>query len=542
MTPLPEWILGPEVRRTNALLLVAVGLLLLLACANVSSLLLARATGRRSEIGLRLALGAGRGRILRQLLTESFVLSLLGAGTGALLAFQAIPFVRALNPDALPRLDGMILNGRVLLFTLLLSVVTAALFGLTPAWQATRSSVVDAFKTGRSTDPRGRRLRDLLVVGELALAVVLCVGAGLLCESFRQLQAVSTGFEVDDLLTVELTLPEDRYPEGSPQTAAFYRAVVERIDGLPAISSAAAGMVNPFVGPRPSNTVATPDSVHQEKPIPVQWRSVTPSYFRTLGIPLVSGRGFRDEEAQLVAILSRSLAEKLWPGESPVDRQVRWRAPDGPLVKVVGVVADVRDLMIEDEPFPTYYFHQGQVSWRSMSLLIRTEADPTALAAAVRREIREVDAHLGTPAIATVAGTLRDAAAGPRLNMGVMSLFAAVALLMAAIGVYGVVSYTVARRRPEIGVRVALGARPRDVVSLVLRHGLSLAVFGLVFGLATAAALARFVASLLYDTPPLHPGIFTAVPLILLVAGAVASSAPAWRAARMNAVRALRSE
>jgi len=542
LTPLPEWILGPEVRRTNVLLLVAVGLLLLLACANVSSLLLARATGRRAEIGLRLALGAGRGRILRQLLTESLVLSLLGAGTGAFLAFQAIPLVRALNPDALPRLDQMTMNGRVLLFALVLSVVTAALFGLTPAWQATRSSVVDAFKSGRNTDPRGRRLRDLLVVGELALAVILCVGAGLLFESFRHLQAVNPGFEVPDLFATEFTLPEDRYPEGSPQTAAFYRDVVERIGDLPAVTAAAAGMVNPFVGPSPSNTIGTPEALRPDEFVPVQWRSITPSYFSTLGVPVISGRAFRDEEAEFVAILSRSLAEKLWPGENAVDRQIRWRVPEGPLVKVVGVVGDVRDLSLEDEPVPTQYFHQAQVSWRNMSVLIRTEADPKTVAAAVRREIKEVDEYLGTPAVTSVAGNLRDATAGPRLNMSAVSLFAAIALLMAVIGVYGVVSYTVARRRQEIGVRVALGAGPRDVASLILRHGLSLALLGLLLGLGGAVALARFVASLLYDTPPLHLGIFAGVVLTLLVAGILASSAPAIRAMRIDSVKALRGE
>ena len=548
----PEWIIGPQVRQAALVLQIAVGLMLLLACANVSNLLIAQATTRHREMGLRAALGAGRFRILRQLLAESILFAVLGAIAGLLLAYWAIPLVRTWNPDALPRLDEVSLNTSVLVFTMLASLAAGVLSGLAPALQVARGNLFDALREGHQDASGGaRRLRDILVMAEVAVAVMLLIGAGLLINSFRQLTHVDIGFDPKNVLAASFSLPANRYPEMSPEASAFYRNVRENIAAIPGVRSAGATMIDPFRGPNPSNEVA-PEGVQDLADfVPVKWRSVTLGYFETLGIPLIRGRVFeaRDrldnvstDEREFVAVISASLARKLWPGRNPIGERLQWSRPGALVVEVIGVVGDVKDLNIESEPPPMYYFFHGQVPWPQMTFVIKTEIAPEMMTAAVRQAIWEVDKTLPVPTTAPLEQNVAEAIAGSRFNTQLLSLFAAIALLVAAMGIYGIISYSVTRRRREIGVRMAMGARPSNMVQLVLRHALVLIAVGTGLGALGAFGLTRFLRSLLYETSPTHITTFVGVALLLAMVGVVASFIPAARAAKVDPVTALRME
>ena len=548
----PEWIIGPQVRQAALVLQIAVGLMLLLACANVSNLLIAQATTRQREIGLRAALGAGRLRILRQLLAESVLFSFLGAAAGLLLAYWAIPVVRTWNPDALPRIDEISLNTSVLVFTVLASLAAGILSGLAPALQVTRGNLFDSLREGhQDTSAGARRLRDILVVGEVAVAVMLLIGAGLLINSFRQLTEVDIGFNPENVLTASFSLPANRYPEMSPEASAFYRNVRENIEAVPGVRSVGATMIDPFRGPNPSNEVAPEGVQNLGDFVPVKWRSVTLDYFQTLGIPLIRGRVFEErdrldpatpEDREFVAVISSSLARKLWPDGDPIGERLQWSRPGGLVVEVIGVVGDIKDLNIEAEPPPMYYFFHGQVAWPHMTFVIKTEIAPEMMTSAVRQAIWDVDKTLPVPTTAPLEQNLAEAIAGPRFNTQLLSLFAAIALLVAAMGIYGIISYSVTRRRREIGVRMAMGARPGNMVQLILRHALILITVGTGFGALGAFGLTRFLRSLLYETSPTHVATFVAVALVLAVVGVAASFIPAARAAKVDPVTALRME
>ena len=548
----PEWIIGPQVQQVALVLQIAVGLLLLLACANVSNLLIAQATTRQREIGLRAALGAGRFRILRQLLTESVLFSLLGAVAGLLLAYWSIPVVRNWNPDALPRLDEIALNGNVVFFAVLVSLAAGVLSGLAPALKVTKGKLFDALREGHQDSSGGaRRLRDLLVVGEVAVAVMLLIGAGLLINSFRLLTEVDIGFHPDNVLAASFSLPANKYPEMSPEASAFYRNVRENIKAIPGVRSVGATMIDPFRGPNPSNEVAPEGVQNLDDFVPIKWRSVTLDYFKTLGIPLIRGRVFEERDRldpattdhrQFVAVISSSLARKLWPDGDPIGERLQWSRPGGLVVEVIGVVGDVKDLSIEAEPPPMYYFFHGQVAWPQMTFVIKTEIAPEVMTSAVRQAIWDVDETLPVPTTGPLEQNLAEAIAGPRFNTQLLSLFAAIALLVAAMGIYGIISYSVTRRRREIGVRMAMGARPRSMVQLVLQRALVLIAVGTALGVLGALGLTRFLQSLLYETSPTHVATFVAVALVLAVVGIVASFIPAARAAKVDPVTALRME
>jgi predicted permease len=540
----PEWIIGPEVKAVSLILISAVGLVLLLACANVSNLLIAKATARQREIGLRAALGAGRFRIMRQLLTESMLLSLLGAGAGLALAYWAVPVIQIWVPQVLPRINEVSVDANVLLFALLVSLATGIVSGMAPALQSTRSNLQEALKEGHQSSTAGpRRLRDSLVIGELALALILLIAAGLLFESFRQLQKVDPGFEPENVMAVEIALPENRYPELTPRVAVFYREVLERIDAIPGVSSAGATMVNPFKGLRPSNRVGTETEQDPNEFVPTQFRVVTPGFFRTMGIPLLRGRVFDDaDRSQKVAMISETLAARLWPNENPIGKRIQWERPGGRMVSVVGVVGDIKDAALESEPPPLLYYSHDQLPWPGMTLVVKTVAGSPGVTAALREAIWAVDQGIPLPEIGPLEGNLAEVVAGPRFNMQLLGLFAALALAMASMGIYGVISYSVSRRRREIGVRVALGAQPKSMVILLLRHGLRLIIIGVSLGALGAFGLTRFLASLLYETPPTHPATFVATALILVTVGAMASTIPARRAAEVDPAEALRNE
>ena len=535
--PLHEALVGPQVTRGLLALLAAVALLLLMACVNVSNLLLARATVRGREMGLRSALGAGRARLIRQLLTESVLLAGLGAFAGLGVAYGAMRLVRAFGPNV-PRLDEVALDGRVLAFTLGIALVTGLLFGLAPALQASRADLHALLQQGgRAAMAAGRRLRDGLVVGELALAMMLLIGAGLMIGSFLRLQRVDTGFDPDGVLTVRLDLPPDEYPDD--RRRIFFPEVLQRIAALPGVRAAGATNAAPFGGFRPNNTIAVEGREPQKEGefLSADWRAVTPGFFRSMSIPLLRGRLFTeaDREGSLnVIIISKSLAESLWPGENPVGRRIIWGPPNGDPWTVAGVVGDIRDMEIERAPRSVIFLPWQQVPWAQMTLTIKTAGDVPGLAAAIHREIRALDGDLPIPEILPLRQSVAGAVDGPRFRMFLFALFAAAALTLAVTGVYGVMTFAVAQRTREIGVRLALGARPWSVVGLVLRRGLVLTLLGIGLGWAGAFALTRFLASLLYGTAPTDATTFAAVAILLAGVATAAGYFPASRAAAID--------
>ena len=544
LVAIDEYFLGPEARRTNFVLLGAMALLLLLACVNVSNLLLARAEDRANEIRLRLALGAGRGRVVRQLLTESLVLGSLGALGAALLAWVAMPWVRSLDV-ALPRMDQMALDWRILASLALVAVVVSLLLAVIPALRATSQ---DGPRSGlryhrHGADPGSARMRAALVMAEVALATVLALGAGLLYRSFELLQGVDSGFATDGILLAQIDLPAERYPESSPQTRQFFDGLHELLEAQPGVESVGATMVSPFRGPRPKNNVAPEAEVDQNAFVPIHWRGVTPGYFQTLRIPLLRGRSF-DKEAKpsLETVISSGLAQRLWPGEDPVGRRMRWISPEGPLFEVIGVVGEIQDLQLGGEPLDMVYLPQRIMGWPTLTIALRTSGSLEPLAAGVRAAVDELDPLLAPPEMSTLATQRREALARPLLSLRLVAVSALIAVLLAAVGVYGLVAYAVSRRRRELGVRVAVGARPRQVVTLVAWDAARLIGGGLVLGWIAALALAGTVRVLLYQVSPFDPRVTAYVALLLAAVGLLACALPASRAARVDPVTVLRQE
>jgi len=546
----PELLVGPRIHQLTLVPMFAVGLMLLLASANVASLLIARGASRLREVGMRVALGAGRFRLVRQLLTESVAISLLGAVAGLLLAYWLVPALSRLYPGALPRLDEATLDGPVLLFTVVVSMTVGIMSGMVPALQLSRLSPFHVLREGSTGTPGSRPLQDGLVVAQVALAMVLLVGAGLLTNSFRRLTAVDLGFDASHVLAVPLTLPESRYPTWAPETARFYQSVMERIEAIPGVEAAGASIVDPLRGPRPANDVARVDAREQSEFVPIQWRTVTPGYFRAMSIPVLKGRAFDQRERGLsvteggeaVVVISARLARRLWPDGEAVGERLRWNRPGGTIVQVIGVVGDVNDIALASEMPPTLYFSHAQLAWPHMTILVRASQEPAMLAPVVRRAITEVDPLAPTTSIFPLERSVAEAAAGSRLAFQLSGAFALLALAMACFGLYGVMSYSVSRRTREMGVRVALGASARDLVGLVLRHGVWLVTAGMVIGATGALGLTRYLGSVLYETETTDPPTFLGMGLLLCMVGVLASSAPALRSARVDPVDALRSD
>lgn len=537
--PVAESMLGPDARRTQWILMSAVALLLLLACVNVANLFLAQLNDRQAELALRRALGSGRLRILQQVFTESVVLGVLGAVVGLALAYVTVPIIRSL-PVPLPRLDEMTVDLRVGAVAALLAVVSALVFGLFPAWNATRGTRGVHSRRQGQTGPDSGRLRSTLVVCEVALATVLAVGAGLLLESFESLAAVESGFDTCDVLLAEVELPAEHYPESSDWTRDYFRQLVERVRGVPGVESVGATMTSPFRGPNASNYVGTEEMTERDAFATIRWRAVTPGLFRTLRIPLVSGSDFTEDQ-RLEAVVSKGLAERLWPGANPVGQKMRWLNPDGPLFEVIGVVAEVQDIELGQPPMWTVYLPQQVIGWPTMTLAVRSES-PTAMVAPIREIVLDLDHKLGAPTFSTLEEQRREALAEPRLSLRVMSAFSLVALLLAAAGVYGVVAYSVSRRQRDLGVRLALGASPSELVRGLTFRSLAPVALGLVGGLASAMGLASSMGSMLYETSPVEPRVVAGVAVVLALVGLVSAWLPARRAAGLDPLVALREE
>jgi putative ABC transport system permease protein len=535
-------------------LLGAVGFVLLIACANVANLLLARAASRQREMAIRAALGAGRRRVVRQLLTESLLLSLLGGAVGLLVAWWGLHFLLAASPLGIPRWKDVGLDTTVLAFTAVVSVLTGVIFGLAPALQASRVDLQDSLKEGgRSTGGVvPNRVRAVLVVVEVALSLVLLVGAGLLGKSFLLLSEVRPGFEPEHVLSTDLSLAKVKYPQPEQQQAAFAE-IVSRAAAIPGVESAAVIYPLPLGGDSNSGTfliVGRPAVRPEDKPTS-NHRTISPDYFRALNIPVARGRTFDNHDTKRsppVVIVNETFARLYFAGTEALGQRIIIEGESGdntlpPPREIVGLVGDVRHESLEAESGAEYYVPHSQAPEPFMSLVVRSSADnPGSLATSVRQAIKQMDKDQYVAAIEPMTKLVAESVARRRFNMLLTGVFAAVALLLASVGIFGVLNYTVAQRTQEIGLRVALGAQTRDVLRLVLGQGLRLVLFGLALGLAASFALTRVLAGMLFGVTPTDPLTFVAVSLLLASVAMLACYIPARRATKVDPLVALRYE
>ncbi|HYN85401.1 MAG TPA: ABC transporter permease [Pyrinomonadaceae bacterium] len=538
--------------RALLMLLGAVALVLLIACANVANLLLARASARQKEIAVRLALGATRLRLIRQLLAESVLIALLGGAAGMLLGWWGVDLMRGALPVDFPLAQSIGVDLRVLGFTLLVSLLTGVVFGLAPALQSTKADVNESLKEGArgaSGGARRSRVRSLLIVSEVALSLVLLIGAGLLFRSFLRLQAVELGFRPQSVLTFRLTPSGENFREDRQYTA-FYEQVAERVRALPGVESV--GLINtlPLVkGPTAGFRVEGRPPLTRDKWAMVNFRSVSPDYFQAAGVPVVKGRAFDardDASAPRVILVNQSVARRDFPGEEPVGKRINFGAtnPDGQPAwfEIVGVVADVRSLGLGEEPTPEIYTSYLQDPFAGMSFVVRSSVEPGGLVAGVREAVRQIDKAQPVSEVREMEQLVTEAAAQPRLNSLLLGLFAGLALLLAAAGIYGVMSYSVSQRTHEIGLRMALGAQKRDVLRLVVGQCIRFTLIGLALGLTCAFALTRVMATLLYGVDPTDPPTFAAGAALLMLVAVLSCYLPARRATKVDPLVALRYE
>jgi putative ABC transport system permease protein len=549
--PLRDSMVG-EVRTPLLILLGAVGLVLLIACANVANLSLARGASRTRELAVRGALGATGARLTRQVLTESAVLATIGGVLGVLLAIGGTSLLVSLSPPDLPRAEGVRVDTGVIAFAALLTFVTGMLFGLAPALQARASVIATALReASRGSAGQGiARLRPLIVVGQVALALMLLVGAGLLLRSFAVMHAVDAGFETESVLSFRISPAAARYPEPT-HVREFYSEALERIEALPAVESVSAATTL-LLGRYPAMGAVTIEGqapiAETESAVSVTNDFVHPEFFRTMGIPLVQGRGFETgdgADAVPVVVVNEAFVRRFLPGEDPIGRRFTRGDPENPdavWTTIVGVAADARREGLTAPVRPAGFRPTTQVAPRSMEVLVRTSGDPAAVAPDVRRIIREMDPDLPVVQMQTVREAMAETVAAQRFLMTLLLLFAGLALMLAAIGIYGVLSYLVGQRTRELGIRLALGAQPGEVRVLVLRQAAAQVVPGLVLGAGAAFALSRLLASQLHGVSPTDPLTFAAVIAVLLAVALLASYLPARRAARLDPMIALRAE
>jgi len=539
-----------DVRLSLLVLLGAVALVLLIACANIANLLLARASSRHKEIAVRTALGAGRLRIIRQLLTENLLLSILGGALGLMFSVWLTRFLIAISPANSPRFDEIRPDSRVIIFVITLTVLAGLIFGLAPALQASHSDLTRGLKEGLRSNAggaRSNRLRGLLMIAEIAMSFMLLIGAGLMIKSFVRLREVRTGFNPDNLLTMRISVPPGKFQENT-QRIQFFQQAIDRIQSLPGVQSA--GMVlslplqgdtfNVWRGYIPEGRPATPEESGD-----AAYLSITPEYFRTLQVPLLAGRVFNDRDTDnntKVVIVNEIMARKIWPGQSPIGKHITiWRDEKFPR-EIVGVVGETRRSLDEDPGQQMYVPYAQDASWSSMSFVIRTSSDPASATGAIRSEIRSLEKGAPVFNVRPMNDILATSVAPHRTPMLLISAFAVSALLLAMIGVYGVTAYYVTQRTQEIGIRMALGAQISDVLKLVLKGGMVLAVIGIAAGLVGAFVLTRWMASLLFNVKPTDASTFAVVSASLLVTAFLACYLPARRATKVDPVVALRYE
>jgi putative ABC transport system permease protein len=544
--PLLDKFVG-AVRPALYVLLGAVGLVLLIACANVGNLLLARATQRQKEIAIRSALGARRGRIIRQLLTESLLLSAGGTVVGLILVWWGMELLIALSPTDILRLNEVNVDVRVLGFTLALSLLTGIIFGLAPALQASKIDLNTALKEGaRGSTGAGHRMRNLLAVSEIALALVLLVGAGLLVRSFLRVLDVTPGFEAANLVTMNVSANGTRYADDA-KVRAFYDEVLQRVAALPGVEAAAVVSNLPLGGNMDQygfHVEEKPMANPEDAPSAERY-VVSPDYLRAMRIPLLAGREFSERDgptAPLVVLISESTARSIWPNEDPIGKRVRMGGPNGPLRTIVGITGDVTHTGLDTPPGLEAYVPEAQWTSSDMLLVVRTPTDPKPLLETVRNQIWTVDKELPIYRVATMDQLVSASVAQRRFTLVLLSMMALLAATLAALGIYSVMSYSVTQRTQEIGIRMALGAKSSDVLRLVVGQGMLLALGGIVVGLAAAAALTRLMSALLFGISVTDPVTFAAIAVALAVVALGACLVPARRATKLDPMIALRYE
>jgi putative ABC transport system permease protein len=550
VVPALESLVG-DIRPALLILLGAVGCVLLIACANVANILLARATTRHKEMAIRAALGASRSRIVRQLLTESVTLGLAGGALGLIVALWGTDLLVALSRDDIPRAAQIGLDGRVLLFTLTVSVLTGVIFGLVPAIQSSKPDLSESLKEGGRGSAEGarrNRIRGALVVIEVAVAIVLLVGAGLLIESLRRLQNVNPGFDPKNVLAATVGLPDVKY--SSEKQIAFYRELLDRIRALPGVKRASAVLPLPLSQDRFRLTFEI-----EGRPLPKgdhpasEYRAVGLDYFGAMSIPLLKGRDFTlrdDKKAAPVIVINEAFAEKFFPGEDPIGKRIMPSIAvddtEPAMREIIGVVGNVKHLKLSGEDDPEYYVPHAQIPLDAMTLVVKSDNDPRGLIGAIQNEVRALDKDLPVFNIKMLDDYVASSVAQPRFNTLLLAIFAGLALILTAVGLYGVMSYSVAQRTHEIGIRMALGARAEDVLKMIVGQGMALTLIGMAIGLCAAFALTRLMASLLYGVSATDPATFAAVAVALAAVALAACYIPARRATKVDPMVALRYE
>lgn len=567
VAPLHEQVVQ-NLRKTLLLLSGAVGLVLLIACSNVTNLLLVRAKSRQRELAIRAALGAGRIRLVRQLLSESVILALLGGALGLLVAFWGIDLLAYLSfktssafiPYKIPR-QQIAVDANVLGFTFALSLLTGLIFGLLPSVQATKPDLNNSLKEGSTPSSSGsHRVHGALVVSEVSLSLVLLIGAALLLQSFIRLQRVNPGFTSENVLTIDINLPRYKYAAGH-QIAAFYQQLLDRLRTLPGVQNVGAVSYLPLSGADSSTNFfieGRPEPAPTDRYV-THHRSVSPDYFRSMGISLVRGRSFSESDtrdASRVAIINESMARRYWPLEDPIGKRLaldleamkfyRDRPPEkdiaSALREIVGVVADVRHSRLDDKPAPEMYAPYLQKPWHDMTLVIRATSDPITLIHAARSEVLALDKEQPITNTNLLSELVAASIAQPRFNVQLMSAFAGLAVIMVIVGVYGVMSHAVSRRTHEVGIRMALGAKRADVLHLIVKQGMILVLIGVVIGVAAALSLSRFLSGMTYGVSATDPWTIVIVSLMIAAVGLLACYLPARRAAKVDPMVALRYE
>ena len=545
LVPITEELLG-DLRTGLYVLLGAVALVLLIACANVANLLLARATGRQREIAIRCALGARPRRLIRQLLTESMVLSIAGGGFGFLLSVWGTDLLVRMAPENMIRARTIGVDSRVLSFTLLLSLISGVLFGLVPALQSSRPDLNESLKEGGkgSTGLRSNRTHNLLVISEMALALILLIGAGLLVQSFLLLRDVNPGFDPHNTLTMRLPLPESKY-EAPGRVAAFIGPVLERVSALPGVKAVGTTTQLPMRGandtyfkiegrpfPNPNEQVSALNPV------------VSQNCLNAMGIRVLKGRQFTDQETReqqaKTVIINETFARTYFPDDEPIGKRLIIDLGEPATCEIIGVAADIKQFSLQFGPSPTMYLPSINVGW--VNLVVRTEGDPLAMTAGVREAVQSIDRDVPLANVRSMEEILASSIAEPRFQTMLLSVFAALALTLAGVGIYGVMSYSVSRRTHEIGIRMALGARPTDAIRLVVGQGMTLALIGVGVGLCGAFALTRLLSTLLFGISATDPFTFGAIAVLLISVAALACYIPARRATRVDPMQALRCE
>jgi putative ABC transport system permease protein len=541
-----------DVRPMLVVLLGAVAFVLLIACANVANLLLARAAARHREMAIRGALGASRSRVVRLLLTESVLLAIVGGAVGLILAIWSLDLLVSLKPANLPRLAEVGVNRTVFLFTAAVSVLTGVLFGLAPAWQVSKTDLNEGLKeSGRGSDaPQRHRMRALLVISEVALSIVLLIGAGLMIRSFARLLTVDPGFKPDHVLTAFVSLPVAKYSMREQQVG-FYDRLLERLRNVPGVSAAGVVTDIPLYGGSSTgfDVDGRPPALPGQRAM-TDYRIINSDYFAVMGMRMVKGRAFvhnDTEAAPAVVIINETLAARYFAGEDPIGKRLNLSGDPGDVREIVGVVSDVRNYGLDEGVKPEVYvpFFQSAAGYlasqtSALTVVIRSMIEPTALAATLREQVQALDKDQPVSAIKTMETYLEESMAQRRFNMLLLGAFGGLALVLAAVGIYGVIAYTVTQRTHEMGIRIALGAKGGDILRLVFSNAMATTIIGIVVGLGAAFHLTRLLQSLLYQVTATDPVVFATIPLLLLAVAAIATYLPARRAMKVNPIAALR--